>query len=266
VAADTLQLMLHLAGFVAAGALMGFAAGLIRSGGGILAAPLVLYALEGTSEGLVRAAVGTALAATLLLSLRAAHYHATHGNLEARLVLPWALAAATGGALGGLGAAVLPEPVLLAVLAAALVVAGLLLPLRGAVRPLPGQGGWASLPLGVVLGALSAASGAGGGSFIGSAWRWLGLPQAAGHAAVCGVALALPGLVPLLLLVPSALPLSVGAVSLPGALLVAGAAALAAPHGVRLGTDGPQRLLAFALAFVMLSMGFALLRTAVTGA
>ena len=264
--AEAGSLALDLSLFVAVGAFVGFAAGLIRTGGGILMAPALLYALDDTSAAAVTAAIATALAANTLLSLRAVAYHASHKALVARAGTVWGVAAGIGGAAGGFVVAQMAGPPLLGALAVCLVVAGLLLPVRDSLQPLAAVSPWVTAPCGVGLGALSAASGAGGGSFIGATWHWVGLPNAAGHGAVCGVTLGIAALVPLLLVGPSALPLSVGAVSVPGALLMAFSASLVAPLGARIGAEGPRQLLFWAVAFVMLSMGFGLLRAAVTGA
>lgn len=264
--ADAVSLVLDLGPFIAVGALVGFAAGLIRTGGGILMAPTLIYALDDTHRDAIVAAIATALAANTLLSLRAAAYHATHRALQARAAVSWALSAAMGGVAGGLAVVQVGGPVLLAAIAACLVLAGLLLPVRDGLRPVGTVSPWVTAPVGVGLGAVSAASGAGGGSFIGATWHWIGLPNAAGHGAVCGVTLGVAALVPLVGLGASALPLSVGSVSLPGALLLALAASLVAPLGARIGAEGPRQLLFWAVAFVMLSMGFGLLRAAVSGA
>lgn len=268
--ADWLAMVQALAAFVAAGALAGFAAGLMRTGGGILLAPALLYVLDGLAigeAGAVTLAVGTALAANTMLSARALLWHARRGSVERAVIVRWAGPVALGGALGGFALLRAPEAVVLAMLAVALVAAGLLMVVRsgipaGAIR----DGVAVAAPLGLALGAVSAVSGAGGGSFGGPLLRWVGVGGEAGHGAAFGVTLGVAALaVAMPLGTASAALLSAGPVSLPGALLVALAAGLAAPHGARIAQTGPAPLLNHALAFLMLATGFALLRLAVAG-
>lgn len=265
-AVDALTLALDLGTFVAVGALVGFVAGLIRSGGGMLGAPLLIHGLDGHGAGEPHVAVATALGVTLLLSLHAVAYHARHGAITGRHALPWAVAAFAGGLLGGWGVTVLTAAQLLVVLGSALIGAAILLLLRDRTKPLRGAPQTLGPLLALPTGALSAATGAGGGTFVEAGWRWVGLPQPAAHAALLGTALALGGLGPLLLIPEASMPLMVGAVSLPGVLLMTGAAAIAAPHGARLGAGGPKHLVVWIVAFGLVAMGFSLLRVAVGAA
>lgn len=262
---------MQLAALVAVGAFVGVVAGMMRTGGGILLPPALLHVLGGEvpgTPGLVPAVIGTALVANTLLSARAALHHARHGGLSRTVVLRWSLPVAVGGAAGGVVVAAAAPVTLLGLLSAALVTAGLALVGAGAAErrpPLRRPPGAVALS-GFALGSVSAATGAGAGTFGGPLLRWLGEPNAAGHGAVFGTLLglcALAALVPASQAVGAALPL--GPAEAAGALAVAVAAGLTAPIGARFAEDGPTRLIPFALAFVLVATGFSLLRAALLG-
>lgn len=268
-AGEWLSLTVLLAAFVAVGAFTGLAAGLMRTGGGVLVAPATLYLLDGAGyggEGMVAPSIATALAANTLLSARALVWHARHGSLDRGQLALWAAPLLAGGVAGGLFVTWAAPGWVLAVAAAALVAAGLALVGLSGRRAAPRPGLGVALMGGVPLGALSAASGAGGGTFGGAMLRLTGVAHHAGTGAGFGLLLGLAGAGALAFAgASSPLPLSVGAVNLPGALLIAVAASLAAPHGARIGMEGPAKAFQFALAFTMLATGFAMLRVAVSG-
>jgi uncharacterized membrane protein YfcA len=261
---DTLALI---AAFAAAGAFAGLLSGALRVGGGAAVAPLILAFLDG-GAALAPVATGTALVAVLLLSGHAALAHRRLGALETGLLLRWGPFAALGGSVGGWGASSLaPGPLAVAVGLAACA-AGLIAALvdqkaRAAAPPL-GAGGMGAA---FALGAVSAATGNGGGAFASLALRLAGLDarRAAGAAAGLGAMIAAPAALAFAL-APTAPPaLSVGAVNPAGAVVVALAAAFAAPYGARLAAEGPGGVVRVGAALAVAALGLATVRLGVDG-
>jgi uncharacterized membrane protein YfcA len=229
--------------YLGIGALVGFAAGLLGIGGGVVMVPLlvlVFRAHEMPPEHLMHLALGTALAAMVFTSLSSMRAHHAHGAVDWKI----ARAMSPGMLLGSFGAALLagliPTRPLAVVFTAFVFYAAtsILLDLKPATtRELPGTAG--IFAAGAVIGAISSLLAAGGAfmtiPFL--AWCKVPLRRAIGTAAANGLPIAIAGTAGYLLQgwrVPGLPAPSVGYVYLPALALVVTTSMAAAPLGARL--------------------------------
>jgi uncharacterized membrane protein YfcA len=232
------------------GALAGVLAGLLGVGGGlVLVAALVwLLPLQGVpKEFAVQAALATSLASIVFTAFSSARSHARRGSVLWPTVSALVPGLLIGGWFGSLLAVRLSGNVLRWIVAGYCFLAGAHL-LAGQPR---GAGSGASeaagraprdgwiVASGVLIGAVSAVVGIGGGSMTVPLLIWRGVRpvRAVGTSSACGVAIGLASAAGYALHGPAGgLPGrgSVGFVNLPAALLIALASVLAAPLGVRL--------------------------------
>jgi uncharacterized protein len=243
-----------------AGGAIGLAGGLLGIGGGVIAVPALLeiFAYLPVSERLPLA-IGTAQAVILLASIPAVRAHRRGGGVEASLLRAWLPAMILGGLLGLALAPFAPAAVSLVVFAAIAAALGGTLLLGGRAQladglPAP-PAGW--LPPGLI-GLVSAALGVGAGTLSGPVFGLfgVGLHRAVGAGAVFNLAVAAPA---------ALAALTLGQVSLPGLLLLAGPAMLVAPGAARLSRRLPQRLLAGGFALCLFGIAGRLVWRAVQG-
>lgn len=86
-----MELLLLFAVCAALGTIVGFSAGLLGIGGGLVAVPALLYILPSAGvppQYIPHVAIATSLAAIILTSFSSARAHHKHGNIDWRLFLP----------------------------------------------------------------------------------------------------------------------------------------------------------------------------------
>ncbi len=184
---------------LACGVLMGFLAGLLGIGGGMVAVPL-LYQLFSSFHDLpsvdMRVAVATSLAIITLTSWRSARLHNAGGFVDRDLFRLWSFPLFLGAMLGSVWASSIEASLLHTVFLSVVAILGLVMgfgpaPLKPVFQfPRPPYSGL----LAIMLGAVAALLGL-GGAFLMFPLLLLGgvrLPLAAGTAAACGFVVAVP--------------------------------------------------------------------------
>ena len=238
--------------YLGTGAVVGFAAGLLGIGGGVVMVPLLVWTF--TSHGLpaehvVHLAIGTALAAMVFTSIASMRAHHARGAVD----WPIARAMATGMLAGSFIAALIAGFIPTRPLAVGFTVlvfyaaTQILLDLKPpGSRDLPGPLGLFSV--GAFIGAVSTMLAAGGAfltiPFL--AWCKVPLRRAIGTAAANGLPIAIAGTAGYILhgLRVDGLPRpSLGYVYLPALALVVTTSMLAAPLGARLAHSLPVKRL-----------------------
>lgn len=254
---------------VAAGLVSGLLAGLFGVGGGAVMVPVLfqLFGLVGVpAELTMQLAVGTSLAVIVPTSIRSYRAHRARGVVDETLLRAWAIPVVLGVLLGSWVASFAPSEVFKGVFAAVATVTAIKLGF--------GKANWRladDLPrepfrgaIGVVIGLLSALMGIGGGTLVNLAMSLSGRPihQTVATASGVGVLISIPGAIgyiwagwPQMAALP---PLSLGFVSLAGALLIMPTSILAAPYGVRLAHSWSKRKLeiAFAVFLALVALRF----------
>lgn len=228
------------AAYLGIGALVGFAAGLLGIGGGVVLVPLLVLVFRAhglPSEHVLHLALGTALAAMVFTSLSSTRAHHRHGAVDWNI----ARAMAPGMLLGSFAAALVAGYIAtrpLAVLFTALVfyaATSILLDLKpSSTRELPGPAG--IFGAGALIGAVASLLAAGGAFLTIPFLVWCKVPlrRAIGTAAANGFPIAVAGTAGYVLQgmrasdVPSP---SWGYVYLPALALVVVTSMLAAPLG-----------------------------------
>ena len=256
--------MMPWAAYLGIGALVGFAAGLLGIGGGVVMVPLLVLAF--TAQGLppehvLHVALGTAMAAMVFTSVASMRAHHAHGAVDwhiARAMSPGILA---GSFAAALVAGVIPTRPLALLFTAFVFYAAtqMLLDLKpSSTRELPGTGG--IFAAGAVIGAVSSLLAAGGAfltiPFL--AWCKVPLRRAIGTAAANGLPIAVAGTAGYMLhgmRVPGLPAPSIGYVYLPALAVVVVTSMLAAPLGARLAHRLPIKQLR--TLFALLLYGFA---------
>jgi uncharacterized membrane protein YfcA len=256
-------------GLLATGAVTGLLAGVFGVGGGALIVPALyeLFRLQGVPEDVrMPLAVGTSLAVIIPTSIRSFRAHRKRGAVDLSIVRRWAAPVVAGVVLGSLVARHAPAELFKAVF---VIVAGI-----SAVRLLFGRDSWrfgSDLPgglvmsaYGVLIGALSALMGIGGGQLSNLFMTFYGRPihQAVATSSGLGVLISIPGAIgfiyagwPKMGLVPPVLPpFSLGYVSLIGLALLAPTSILTAPVGANLAHRLSKRRLEVAFGLFLLAV------------
>jgi uncharacterized membrane protein YfcA len=238
--------------YLAIGAVVGFAAGLLGVGGGIFLVPLLVWVF--TTHGLpaehvLHLALGTALAAMVFTSIASMRAHHAHGAVDWKIARAMSPGMLVGSFAAALIAGLIPtRPLavgftLLVFYAATQILLDLKPP---GSRELPGAAGL--FGAGVVIGAVSSLLAAGGAfmtiPFL--AWCKVPLRRAIGTAAANGLPIAIAGTAGYLLhgmRTPDLPALSVGYIYLPALVFVVATSMLAAPLGARLAHRLPVKRL-----------------------
>ena len=255
---------MHWLAYLGIGGLVGFAAGLLGIGGGVVMVPLLVLVFADSgmpSEHLLHIALGTALAAMVFTSVSSMRAHHRHGAVDwkiARAMSPGMLA---GSFVAALIAGWIPTRPLAVMFTALVFYAAtqILLDLKpSTTRELPGAAGL--FAAGTVIGAVSSLVAAGGAfmtiPFL--AWCKVPLRRAIGTAAANGLPIAIAGTAGYILhgMRVQGLPRpSLGYVYLPALALVVCTSMLAAPLGARLTHSLPTKRLR--TVFALLLYGFA---------
>jgi uncharacterized membrane protein YfcA len=259
-------------GLVGAGLFAGFVGGLFGIGGGAVVVPAlyVLFTALGVDESVrMHVAVGTSLSTIIATSWRSLTAHRQAGAVDFDVLKTWGpwimLGAITGAAIAGLAS----TEALLLVFGFGLLLIAAQMGLGNAnwrlFRELP-HGFWRAITAGGI-GLFSALMGIGGGAFGVTVLTLSGRPihRAVATASGFGAAIALPAALGYVIAgwgregLP---PWSLGFVSLPGFLLLAGLTAITAPIGARLAHRLPQLSLKRAFAAFLALVAINMLREA----
>jgi uncharacterized membrane protein YfcA len=265
------ELALLAGAILIAGLVSGLMSGLFGIGGSTVIIPVVFEIfrlLEVPDDVRMQLSIGTALAVATPTTLRAFFTHRAKGAVLIEPLKIWVIPAALGVLLGGYIAYVAPAEVFKT--------AFILFAIFMSLRFLLGRDDWRigdSLPgkpvmaaAGFVFGALATLVGVAGGSF---STLFLTLYGTAFHTAVAtstglGVIIGVPATIgymiagwPHMAILP---PLSVGSVSILGALLIAPASVFAAPYGARLAHRLSRRKLeiGFGVFLMLVALRFAI--------
>jgi uncharacterized protein len=251
--------------YLGIGALVGFAAGLLGVGGGIVMVPLLVFVFAASGiapEQVLHIALGTALAAMIFTSIASMRAHHAHDAVDwkiARAMSPGMLAGSFGAAL--VVGFIPTRPLAIGFTAMVFYAATqILLDLRPpGNRDLPGAPGL--FTAGALIGAVSSLVAAGGAfltiPFL--AWCKVPLRRAIGTAAANGLPIAIAGTAAYVIngIHAEGLPaMSLGYVYLPALALVVSTSMLAAPIGARLAHRLPVKRLR--TIFALMLFGFAL--------
>ena len=254
---------------LAIGAVAGLLAGLLGVGGGLVIVPalaLILPLAGLPLDHVMQVALGTSLCSMLATSPSSALSHARRGSVHVDAVR-WLSPGLVLGALAGAQLAALltsANLTLVVALFCLFAAAQMSLPQVGVHRErLPGAGVLAGF--GLVIGALSALVGIGGGSLVVPLLVWYGLApvRAVGTAAACGIPIAIAGTLGYVIggwSLGAQLPdWSIGYVYLPAAALIAATSVLNAPLGARLAHRLPAQGLKRVFALLLVLIGARLL-------
>jgi len=236
--------------FLLLGACAGVLAGLLGVGGGLVLVAALAFVLptQGVPPAMaMQAALATSLASIVFTAFSSARSHARRGSVMWPTVAVLVPGLLVGGWLGSLVAVHLPSATLRWIVAGYCFLAGaqLLLGSPGARDPGGAEGSPEGAPRdplvaasGLLIGAVSAVVGIGGGSMTVPLLIWRGVRpvRAVGTSSACGVAIGLAGAIGYAMHGPKGgLPHGgIGYVLLPAAICIALASVLTAPLGVRL--------------------------------
>ena len=235
--------MMPWAAYLGIGALVGFAAGLLGIGGGVVMVPLLVlvFTAQGMpAEHVLHVALGTAIAAIAFTSVASMRTHNAHGAVDWRIARAMAPGILAGSFAAALIAGLIPTRPLALVFTALVFFAAtqILLDLKpSTTRELPGPIGL--FVAGGIIGALSSLLAAGGAFLTIPLLAWCRVPlrRAIGTASANGLPIAIAGTGGYVLhglRVPGLPPASLGYVYLPALALVVTTSMLAAPLGARL--------------------------------
>ena len=254
--------------YLAIGLAVGFLAGLLGIGGGMVMVPMLVFVFTAKGfpvEHMMHLALATALATIAFTSLSSVRAHHRHGGVD------WAVARAMapGIVVGSLAAALIagfiPTRPLGVFFAGFMFYAAAQMIVEIKPRPgrqLPGKGGL--FAAGAGIGAISSVLAA-GGAFLSIpflAWCNLPLKRAIGTAAANGFPIAVAGTIGYVaqgLRAPDLPQWSLGYVYLPALLLIVAASMPMAPLGARLAHRMPVKRLRVAFALMLFALGLRML-------
>ncbi|MEO8242764.1 MAG: sulfite exporter TauE/SafE family protein [bacterium] len=239
---DLMNLLPMLGLLLILGAATGVIAGLLGVGGGIVLVPAFFYLFNHLGYGgsqLMQVCIGTSAATIVVTSARSVLLHNRKGAVDWQVLRDWALFLVLGAMVGVLVASALKTVALQAVFGVLAMGAGLYMAFGKSEwrlgAEMPGQ------PLrgvyGTLLAFFSALMGIGGGTFGVPLMSLYSVPihRAVATASGFGILISVPSLIGFLLLgVPDAPPLSIGAVNLPAFAVIIPMTMLTTPYGVKL--------------------------------
>jgi uncharacterized protein len=253
--------------YLAIGVAVGFFAGLLGIGGGIVMVPMLALAFKAQgfpAQHLLHAALATSMASIAFTSLSSMRAHHALGAVEWRIALAISPGILAGAFCAALLAGLVPTRPLAVSFTALMFLAAtqFLLDLRPRrMRALPGRAGL--FGAGAVIGAVSSLLAAGGAFLSIPFLVWCAVPlrRAIGTAAAIGFPIALAGTAGYVIQGARAgmPPPSLGYVYLPALALVVAASMLVAPFGARLAHRLPVRRLRMVFAVVLYGLAVRLL-------
>lgn len=224
------------------GAATGVIAGLLGVGGGIVLVPCFFYLfgqLGFASDHLMQVCIGTSAATIVVTSVRSVLLHHRKGAVDWPMLRAWAPFLVLGSLLGVVAAFWLKNTALQAIFGGLAMLAGLYMGFGRAEWRLGAQ--MPAMPLAgvqaTILAFFSTLMGIGGGTFGVPLMTLYAKPihRAVATASGFGVLISVPSVLGFLMLkVPDAPPLSIGAVNLPAFLIIIPLTLLTTPYGVRL--------------------------------
>lgn len=252
------------------GAIVGFLAGLLGIGGGLIMVPAFVYLLPLLSAGttelsrevVMHMALATSLAAIVMTSSSAAYAHHKNNNIPWRLTKPLMFIVALGALSGAFIADLLSAKTLTNFFAVAvmLLASYMLFSIRSQhSRTMPAQ--FKLQVISFITGTIASLMGMAGGAILIPTLTYFGMPlrHCIGIATVCGVMVALFGSAGYIIsgLDNNLLPAwSLGYVYLPALLGVVLTSSLLAPVGVKFATKLPVQTLkkCFAVFLILVSL------------
>ena len=254
--------------YLAIGLAVGFLAGLLGIGGGMVMVPMLVFVFTAKGfpvEHMMHIALATALATIVFTSLSSVRAHHRHGGVDwavARTMAPGILA---GSLAAALAAGFIPTRPLAIFFTGFMFYAAAQMFVEikpRAARQLPGRPGL--FAAGAGIGAISSVLAA-GGAFLSIpflAWCNLPLKRAIGTAAANGFPIAVAGTAGYVLQglrVPDLPQWSLGYVYLPALLLIVAASMPMAPLGARLAHRLPVKRLRVVFALMLFALGLRML-------
>jgi uncharacterized protein len=222
------------------GCAVGFLAGLLGIGGGMLLVPFMTFLLGQRGfppELLVKVAIATSLATICFTSLASVRAHHRRGAVDWSIVKPLAPGIVIGTLLGAQLASLMPGATLAIVFAAFVAFSALQMFLDRKPKPTRTLPAWPGmLGAGSGIGVLSALVGAGGGFISVPFMTWCNVPihRAVGTSAALGFPIAVSGTIGYIIAgwdLEGLPPGAVGFLYVPALLLIATTSVLLAPVG-----------------------------------
>lgn len=258
------------AAYLLTGVVVGFFAGLLGIGGGMVMVPLLVFVFDAVAippQHALHMALATAIGTILFTSLSSMRAHHAFGAVDWRVVRSMAPGILAGSFLAALVAGFIPTKPLAVMFTTLVFCAGtqMLLDLRPkGTRPIPGTAALFGAAAGI--GAISSLLSAGGAFLSIPFLAWCGVPlrRAIGTAAAIGFPIALAGTAGHVLqgLRVEGLPRwSAGYVYLPALVLVVATSMLSAPLGARMAHRVPVRRLRFIFAVTLYALAARMLAT-----
>lgn len=257
------------------GAIAGTLAGLLGVGGGIVIVPVLYWlseigVLKVDQEVAMHFAVATSLATIIPTSISSARAHHKKGSIDLVMFRAWAPWMVFGALAGGVLATQFDAAMLSSIfgIIAMIVVINMLNPRPFTLASTPPDAWLGRAVIAGPIGAFSAMMGIGGGTLSVPVMTLLSFPvhRAVGTASLFGLMIAVPGVLGYARAgqeIDGLLPLSLGYINLPAALIISIATFFCAPFGVKIAhrLNAPRLRLAFALflgvsALKMLSEAF----------
>jgi len=254
--------------YLAIGAAVGFFAGLLGIGGGMVMVPMLFFVFTSKgfpTEQLMHFALGTAMATVAFTSLSSVRAHHSHGGVDWRVARAMAPGIVAGSLLAALAAGFVPTRPLAVFFTAFMFYASAQMFFASAPAPtraLPGAAGLFSVGAGI--GAVSSILAA-GGAFLSIPFLVrcnVPLRRAIGTAAANGFPIAVAGTVGYVLhglRVPHLPAGSLGFVYLPALALIVVASIPLAPLGARLAHRLPVRRLRAVFSVMLLALALRML-------
>jgi len=254
--------------YLAIGLAVGFLAGLLGIGGGMVMVPMLVFVFTAKGfpvEHMMHLALATALATIAFTSLSSVRAHHRHGGVDWAVARTMAPGGLRGSLMAALAAGFIPTRPLAIFFTGFMFYAAAQMfveikPRAG--RQLPGRAGL--FAAGASIGAISSVLAA-GGAFLSIpflAWCNLPLKRAIGTAAANGFPIAVAGTVGYVLQgsrVPDLPEWSLGYVYLPALLLIVAASMPMAPLGARLAHWLPVKPLRMVFALMLFALGLRML-------
>ncbi|MGI2257807.1 sulfite exporter TauE/SafE family protein [Shewanella sp. GXUN23E] len=250
------------------GSIVGFAAGLLGIGGGLMIVPALLYLLPSAgvdSAHLPHVAIATSLAAIILTSFSSARAHQKRGNIDWHILARLAPGILGGALLSGFVAKLIPAQTLQQAFAVFVILMALQMtfpfkPTQG--KGLPGN--WIVFPVTLLVAVVAGLMGIGGGvllvpllSFWGLAMRYaVGISSAMGLLIAMGGTL---GYVVAGLNAPDMPAGTLGYIYLPALAGIVTSSVLVAPLGVAAASSWPTPVLKKIFAVLLMVIGIKLI-------
>ena len=234
------------------GTLVGFLAGLLGIGGGLLIVPALVflldYLLHIPIEHAMPIAIASSLSTVIFTGLSSARTHWRLGNLSRSIMLFCGIGIAVGASAGAHFASAIAGVTLQRIFAICVMLIALQMAFMGRRRSQHSVAPWGMLAIGLFTGFMSALMGIGGGALLVPllVWFQVDIRRAIGCAAFCGIIVALFGTANFIYTgwQQTYLPAwSLGYVFLPATLGIALTSVLIAPIGARFGQNVDTGLL-----------------------